>query len=612
MKAVSHSPPSSMVEKGQPLGETLWLAVNRELVAKFIRELHYEEAISHHLTLENSPEDNKKHFVLQGLKHQWFFSAEVSIWGMLLIDGSSLRCDDNYRVLACDWLLDMRDILDMGDVTLSGLLEEVQQTLYSDLQALRLRRGITAFDLVQMPEAKRQGFLSGHPKAIANRGRLGWGSDDLSQYAPEAGQPFKLHLLAVKREIVVSGWQSTLSEQDFWQQQLAPSSWQRLNACLPQGGWETFTVMAVHPWQLQRYLYSQYAQYFICGDMIDLGDIGGEWLPQTSLRTLSSTNASTPYDTKTAISILNTSCYRGIPERFIVHGPALSSWLKQLIHDDPLLSSRNLRVQQEVAGIFCPHPHQQHLESGAYRYQEMLGCVWRERAEHCILEGEHCLSLATLLEQIDAPDKTHRVATCLEAVIELSGLTAEAWLRAFFQHVAVPLYHLLCQYGVAVIPHGQNVTLILKEYRPVGCLIKDFHGDLRLIDQPFPELENLPKDVKSIITHLPAKYLVHDLYTGHFASVMRFMSPLLSQVSTVHNVSEQDFYCWLHQEIRDYQLDQINRAVEMSERFTLFDILAPTMEKICINRVRFQVGYTDTSERPVPILGKPINNPLAE
>ena len=77
------------------------------------------------------------------------------------------------------------------------------------------------------------------------------------------------------------------------------------------------------------------------------------------------------------------------------------------------------------------------------------------------------------------------------ALIEQSGLGPEAWLDRLFSTVFVPLYHFMCRYGVGFIAHGQNVTIILDGATPVGVAVKDFQGDLDLVDQPFPELAGL-------------------------------------------------------------------------------------------------------------------------
>lgn len=50
---------------------------------------------------------------------------------------------------------------------------------------------------------------------------------------------------------------------------------------------------------------------------------------------------------------------------------------------------------------------------------------------------------------------------------------------------------------------------------------------------------------------------------------------------------------------------------ELEDRFKLFDLFTPEMARVCLNRVRFKLGYGDTSERPLPELGTPLKNPLA-
>jgi aerobactin synthase len=39
-----------------------------------------------------------------------------------------------------------------------------------------------------------------------------------------------------------------------------------------------------------------------------------------------------------------------------------------------------------------------------------------------------------------------------------------------FEASVIPFYHLLCRYGVALIAHGQNVTLVMKDLsRSASC-----------------------------------------------------------------------------------------------------------------------------------------------
>lgn len=126
------------------------------------------------------------------------------------------------------------------------------------------------------------------------------------------------------------------------------------------------------------------------------------------------------------------------------------------------------------------------------------------------------------------------------AYIDRSGLDAETWLTQLFRVVVVPLYHLLCRYGVALIAHGQNITRH-ERGAPQRVLLKDFQGDMRLVKEEFPEMDSLPQEVRDVTSRLSADYLIHDLQTGHFVTVLRFISPLMVRLG----VPEGDFInCW--------------------------------------------------------------------
>lgn len=564
----------------------LWNLCNRTLIAKVLSELHFEEKLLFEALSFNR-------FCLQGKNKQWLFTAQKSIWGMLIIDAQSLVVSKG-DLLVSELLIDIQELIEISDIHLSGLLEEMQQTLYSDTQFLDKQQSITAQQLIALDEVSRQRYLNAHPKAIANKGRLGWGHEELLKYSPELGEEIQLEYIAVDKSLCEFGFTEALSQQQLLSSILGPQAYSALIAEIP-AQLSDYLIFAVHPWQYQRFIRVQYAQYFADGSAVYLGKQHSKWVAQQSIRTLSPVEKQINYDVKTALTILNTSCYRGIPGKFIQQGPVLSAWLAKIAEQDPLLKVTGLKVQQEVAGVFCSHPQQQQIQ-GAYRYNEMLGCIWRETAQSVIAPEQRALSMATLMQQDSEGD------SAIVALIESSSLSAEQWLKKLFQHVVIPLYHLMCQYGVALVAHGQNITLVLQDNQPAGCIIKDFHGDLRLIDQAFPELESLDKSVQENLMRLPSEYLIHDLITGHFVTVLRFVSPKLNALS----VSEEDFYYWLALEIKSYQA----LHPQLNKRFLMFDLLKEQIEKICVNRVRFKIGYGDSEERPLPELGTPIKNPL--
>ena len=185
----------------------------------------------------------------------------------------------------------------------------------------------------------------------------------------------------------------------------------------------------------------------------------------------------------------------------------------------------------------------------------------------------------------------------------MDELTTQEWLQRLFRVMSVPLYHLLVKYGVGVIAHGQNVVVYFKDSIPSAIAIKDFHGDLRLLDMELPEQSALTPEAQALLGKLPKEHLVHDLLTGHFISVYRFLSPL---VASQTDVSEDTFYQLLAEQINAYQ----KAHPDYQERFKWFDLFRPKVERICLNNVRFDIGYQDNAERPLPKLGSDLANPI--
>ncbi|WP_234497486.1 IucA/IucC family protein [Vibrio maritimus] len=570
-----------------------WEVANQKLMAKAFSELDFEDLFEFDTLMQTKEGIENIEIVLNG--QRWSYQAKQSIWGMRNPISGSIKCNDKNNPTITQLLIDLQKTVSINDIDLSGLLEEIQQTLFSEINRLEILDKVTNQDIVYCSEIQRQKYLDAHPKVIANKGRLGWGEAELARYSPETSEGFQLRYIAIKKHLCHFGFRSDLTPLDVLSKTMSEQDYSGLVTKIPQRDLNEYLVLAVHPWQYQRFITIQFQEYLQNEDIIDLGLVGGSWIPQQSIRTLSTLDQSVPYDVKTALTILNTSCYRGIPGKYIQQGPEISKWLANIASRDPLLKKTGLHVQQELGGVYCPHPYQSKIE-GAYRYSEMLGCIWRERAEAVLSDNQRPLSMATLMQDDGQGN------ACINELIASSGLSHEQWLRAMFWHVVIPIYHLMCRYGVGLVAHGQNVTLVLEDNIPTGCIIKDFHGDLRLVDQPYPELASLEQSIQDNLTRLPPHYLVHDLLTGHFVTVLRFVSPWLES----EGISEALFYGYLADEVKTYQTSH----PELKERFKQFNLLSESIDKICLNRVRFKIGYGDSSERPLPELGKPIPNPL--
>ncbi len=573
--------------------QQLWRQVNAQLAAKIIGECSYEESLC------PQPLGEGRYQLALASGRRYEFCARETVWSWLRVDAPSLRREGMPVTSAVQLLIDAQQELALSDITLGVLIEEIHNTLYSEVQRQQRIAGLSARDMVAVAGPQLQALLDAHPKALANKGRMGWGAEDLQRYSPESASGFQLRLVALHRDRVNVAVARGVSEAQLLAQLVTGAEQQRLQQRMAEAGLcaDAYLLMPVHPWQWQRFIVSQYGEWLADGTLVDLGIGGDRYLPQQSIRTLANIARPGCCDIKLALSILNTSCYRGVPGDSIAAGVQLTPWLRAVIAADPVLQAAQLTVQGDLAGVHCLPPGQQQIAGTPYRYVEMLGAVWRESLEAELRAGESGVLMSTLMQT----DSGGRALVC-EYVAD-SGLSAEQWLRELFDAVVVPLYHLMCAYGVGVVAHGQNISVVLRNGRPQRAVLKDFHGDLRLVDQPFAQLQSMPTELLAALPRLPAQHLLHDLVTGHFVTTLRFISPLFEEQL---QLPESAFYRLLADCLRDYQAAQ----PQLAERHRLFPLFSKELDKVCINRVRFRIGYQDSAARPLPELGSAIANPL--
>ncbi|HHA2328402.1 TPA: aerobactin synthase IucC [Enterobacter ludwigii] len=567
-----------------------WQKVNRDMVAKILAELEYERTLSARQLADNRWQ------ITMGAE-TWQFQATRGIWGWLHIDPESLTTVSGVAVDAETALLQLATVLEMSDAQTAEHLEDLYATLRGDIQLLQARETLDADALIHLDPDELQCLMSGHPKFIFNKGRRGWGLDALRQYAPEYRGRFRLHWVAVQRAHLV--WSSDVdcdistllaSAMDNAERARFDARWQALDLD------DNWLPVPLHPWQWQQKIAVHFLAQLARGEMVELGEFGDEYLAQQSLRTLTNASRRAPFDIKLPLTIYNTSCYRGIPGKYIAAGPLASRWLQQQFASDATLIRCGAQVLGEPAAGYLSHTGYAALPKAPYRYQEMLGVIWRENPSCYLQQGEEAVLMAALMESDNAG------RPLIDAWIAQSGLAAEAWLEKLFDATVVPFYHLLCRYGVALIAHGQNVTLVMKDATPQRILLKDFQGDMRLVDEDFPQAASLPEQVKSVTARLSADYIIHDLQTGNFVTVLRFISRLTLQ----SGVSETRFYQILAEVLRRYMAAH----PDLAERFATFDLFKPQIIRVILNPVKLTFSEHDGGSRMLPNYVTDLDNPL--
>ncbi|MBO0662308.1 IucA/IucC family siderophore biosynthesis protein [Jiella sp. MQZ9-1] len=552
---------------------------SRRWLAKTISELTYEEVLA---------ADESTLRLASGITYD--FRAVRRAWSNLDIDPESIR-RDGAAPSALQFVIDARAELAMQPAAEAMFLKELKNTLRQDC-VIDARWGTLASDdLADLPTDALHAALEGHPKAVANKGRLGWGADDLKRYAPETPAPINLEWLALDPAHVRRGRGAGIEETALLR---AAIGWAATRQLLAAAGSADSVLMPVHPWQWDNVLAQSLVADIAEGRARHLGRFGPAFVASPSLRTLMPMDGGS-YEVKLALGILNTSAWRGMPGKYIEQGAAISDFVAKIVAEDPVTAS-TVTVQREVLGLWWEDPILAQAPRAPYRWHETLGAIWREHGE-ALRPGQRVVMAAALFHE--GADGRPLIA----AFAKRSRLSIEAWLQQLFSVSVVPLWHILCRYGLGFIAHGQNINIVLDSDRPVGITVKDFQGDLDLVDQDFPETAGLPAAARAVLPRKPPAHIVHNIQTAHFVTVLRFLSASLARRDLL---DEGRFY----QILRDTLRAHADAHPDLADRFALFDLFQPKMLRVAINRVRFQIGYEDYAERPLPTRGTDLDNPL--
>lgn len=572
-----------------------WSVTNQNMVAKILSEFAYEQAFQfektehgYQLKLENGT--------------RYCFDGEENIWGQVVIDPSSIRRESSIAneqpISAALLMRDLQVLLNMPDEAFAEHLEDLNATLLGDCKLIQRKQTMTARDLAMLPCEQQQTYFDGHPKFAFNKGRRGWGSDDLNLYAPEAQRAFKLGWVAVHHSILQLATNDNVNWQQLVQACMSEQELKQMDSALAAFNVDIsdYHYLPVHPWQWSKKLSLLFVRELANKRLVYLGEIGDLFLPQLSLRTLSNVTRPRNYDVKLPLTIMNTSCYRGIPGRYILAGPTASDWIDHVFKSDSLLVEKQAEVLQEPAAAFAAQADYALLESAPYRYHELLGVIWRESAQSKLRANEHAILMAALMES------DNQGQTLIAEYVQASGLSIESWLSKLFDAVVIPYYHLLCKYGVSLIAHGQNVTLVLEDNAPKRILLKDFQGDMRLVSSDYPEQDSLDESVKQVTVRLEEHLIIHDLQTGHFVTTLRFISPLVAKLG----FSEQQFYRLLGDRLKAYMASHS----EYQHRFKQLDLFKPRILRIGLNLAKFRHSTDASASRMLPDMDDMLDNPL--
>ncbi|MEV0917573.1 IucA/IucC family siderophore biosynthesis protein [Streptomyces sp. NPDC049967] len=494
-----------------------------------------------------------------------------------------------------------RRLLGIDGATLGHLVRELTTTLTAD--ARLDHSALTVSELAGLDYAELEGHQTGHPWIVANKGRLGFSATDASLFTPEARRPVRLPWIAVSSRIAAyRGVSSLATAEQLYATELDPAVRESFAATLRARGLhpDDYYWLPVHPWQWDEWIVPLFAPAIAADDIVPLHADPDLRLPQQSIRTFANLERPDRHTVKLPLSILNTLVWRGLPTERTLAAPAVTGWVQGLRDNDPFLRDTcGVILLGEVASVAVEHPLYDHLPETPYQFKEILGAIWREPLLPRLAPGERARTLASLL----LTDPQGRAFTA--ELVARSGLTPAAWLSRLFAALLPPLLHFLYRYGTVFSPHGENAIVVFDgQDVPVRLAIKDFVDDVNISARPLPEHDSMPDDVRRVLLTEEPGFLTQFIHSGLFTGVFRFLSPLCEEQL---GVPEAEFWSLVRAEILRHHA----RFPELKDRFEMFDMLTPRIERLCLNRNRLHLdGYRDRPERPHAAVHGTVANPL--
>lgn len=567
-----------------------WSRAGRRLVARAIAELAHEQL----LTPVAAPEGTDAYRLELG-PATYTFGAQRDAFTAWHLDEASIRRDGVPADDLVRFFLDARDAAGFDALTLAAIVREATSTQAAEARVLA--GGVPVGELLDLDYADLEQHLPGHPVLVLNKGRVGLSAADLSRYAPEAHGSIRFVWYAAHPDLGVYSAVAGLDAATLLADELTPAERVVFEAELaPMGDAAAgYVWFPVHPFQEAAVVQTLFAGEVATGRLVRLGEGETSYRPVQSVR---STVGEGRRDVKTSMLMRNTLVWRGLGADATQAAPSASQWLGELWAGDEELQATGIGFLREVATVTVRHPHYAAVPDAPYRYAELLGAVWREPVEQHLLAGERARSMATLLH-VDPSG-----ASLLAAMVERSGLAAEEWLGRFFQALFPGLLLCLARHGVAFCPHGENTVVVFSGDVPTRVLIKDFAEDITLL--PGRDYPGLPAEADAVLVRWPLAEMAHSIIsailTGHF----RYLAPL---AESHLGVPQARFWELVRAELLAWR----GAHPELADAFDGLGLLAPTFERIALNREQLTGGgFHDRAERDAEpdLMHGHIPNPL--
>lgn len=465
----------------------------QRVVRQFVDALLYEEIVQYKTTgrLEMSAEFNRFDAAFDSV---YFFSMGGEAFRCLgarriferirLADGSvQILADGQYRECRIEELICH---LDTDAETRLRVLGELMQTIalcrWNTRHLEHNKKPRRELDFAQLESAITEGHLY-HPSFKA---RTGFTLQDHIQYGPEAAKAFQLQWLAIKSQHVDHAY--PCADIDFWTEELGAEQFDVLTKRLEALGknWLSFSLVPIHPWQVNAIQERGLAEAIACGDILELGAAGDFYQATQSLRTLVNVSRPDKANVKIPLNLVSTSSHRNLQDHFVCTAPTISTWLQEVVAKDEYLQKEGkLLLLSEYAGLL----YKPEDEIQAKEMDGLIGAIFRESVVDKLQLGEEAIPFTALM--LVESDNRPFIADWLDQY------GVQAWVDRLLEVMLVPIWHMLVHNGVAFEAHCQNLILTHKDGWPHRIVLRDFHEDMEYVEDYLKFPEHTPKLVEA-------------------------------------------------------------------------------------------------------------------
>lgn len=553
----------------------VWRNANRMLVRKALAEYAHELIIEPHRIGDAPGEDHARYEVKSddGTRLYRFEARRLALrhWSIRPESIVCMQADVQQPLDAIAFILDVKDRLGIKEEMLPIYLDEISSTLYgAAYKAVKV--GPDTPELLNADFQEIETAMSeGHPGFVANNGRLGFDAGDYRAFAPEAGSPIQVVWLAVHKDNAAFHSSADLDYARLMDEELGASTIAHFREIVEARGcrFDDYHLMPAHPWQWFNKLSIAFASYVATNRIICLGYGDDHYLAQQSIRTFFNVSDRSKRYVKTSLSILNMGFMRGLSPYYMSGTPAINDYIKSLVASDPYLQKQGFTILREVASLGFRNRYYEAAVQVDSPYKKMFSALWRENPLVQAGEGQRLMTMAALLHT----DRHGRAM--LPALIEASGLTAQAWLERYMNAYLAPLVHCFYTHDLAFMPHGENLILVLENHVPVRAIMKDIAEESAILNKD----AKLPDNVKRLAVDVPERVKLLAIFIDVFDGFFRYVNQILVE----HDCCTEDvFWNSVARCVARYQVEH----PQLAQKYAEYDLFAPEFLHSCLNRLQ--------------------------